>query len=230
MSQITTNIIQRVFHLKYGDAAGTCFAIDIEGRQYLITARHLVKSIDGADTIHIFHDNSWKDVPVTLVGHAGGETDISVLSLDLQIAPTHKVHIWGGGFAIAQDAYILGFPYRLQTDTEINNGYPIPLVKKGIFSGAGIKLNPIYLDVHNNPGFSGGPVVCENSDTKSVIQELRIVGVVSGYYKGQEVFDEGRRLESNSGITAVHGILHALDLIQRNPIGFPITKQSGSIV
>jgi hypothetical protein len=29
---ITANVIQRVFHIKYKDSAGTCFSIDFENK------------------------------------------------------------------------------------------------------------------------------------------------------------------------------------------------------
>ena len=42
---ITTNAIQRTFHIKRSDASGTAFAIDRASRQYLVTARHVVDGI-----------------------------------------------------------------------------------------------------------------------------------------------------------------------------------------
>ena len=60
-----------------------------------------------------------------------------------------------------QDVYFLGFPYGLHGDmSALSNDLPFPFVKKGIislFHNDGV--NRIYLDGHNNPGFSGGPVV-----------------------------------------------------------------------
>ena len=48
---ITTNVLQRTFHLKYGANSGTCFTIDIDGRQYVVTARHVVKDICADDFV-----------------------------------------------------------------------------------------------------------------------------------------------------------------------------------
>ena len=65
---ITTNAIQRTFHIKRGDASGTAFAIDRASRQYLVTARHVVDGITSGDTIAVFHENQWKNVTVDVVG------------------------------------------------------------------------------------------------------------------------------------------------------------------
>ncbi len=41
------NILNRTFHMSYGGSTGTCFTVDVDGRQYLVTARHVVQSTDG---------------------------------------------------------------------------------------------------------------------------------------------------------------------------------------
>ena len=38
---ITTNVIQRTFFVKIGNMTGAAFTIDRNGRQYLVTARHI---------------------------------------------------------------------------------------------------------------------------------------------------------------------------------------------
>ena len=51
---VTSNVIQRTFHIRYGSTTGTAFAIDRNKRQYLITARHVVKGITSGSSIEIF--------------------------------------------------------------------------------------------------------------------------------------------------------------------------------
>ena len=46
---ITSNVIHRTFHIRYRNGTGTAFAIDRDGRQYLITARHLVEGVAAGD-------------------------------------------------------------------------------------------------------------------------------------------------------------------------------------
>jgi hypothetical protein len=57
---ITSNVIQRVFHLKFGTGTGTCFAIDFEGRQYLVTAKHVVYGLIDKQEVEIclVHDKN----------------------------------------------------------------------------------------------------------------------------------------------------------------------------
>ncbi len=47
-------IVDRVFHIAVGEAKGTAFSLDIDDRQYLVTAKHMVQNIDGPTTIQIF--------------------------------------------------------------------------------------------------------------------------------------------------------------------------------
>ena len=73
---LTFNIYDRVFFVR-GETYGTAFTIDIEGRQYLISAQHVVGS---GDRLKLFHERTWKDCPVGFVGSGRGEIDISVLA------------------------------------------------------------------------------------------------------------------------------------------------------
>ena len=60
---ITSNVIHRVFKIQYEDSEGTGFTIDVEGCEYLITAKHIVESLTGAGTIGMFSNR-----PVAKVG------------------------------------------------------------------------------------------------------------------------------------------------------------------
>ncbi len=110
---ITTNAIQRTFHIKVGDSTGTCFTVDIKNRQYLVTAKHIVCDLDGESYLDIYHDNQWKTIKVTVVGHCDGEIDISVLTADIQISPLHPLEPTSDGMIYGQDAFFLGFPYGM---------------------------------------------------------------------------------------------------------------------
>ena len=77
---ITFNVIDRVFHIKYNNLSGTCFTIDVDKRQYIVTAHHILKDLSDNDQIEIFHEKKWKPISVHLVGHSNGEIDISVLA------------------------------------------------------------------------------------------------------------------------------------------------------
>ena len=228
---ITTNILQRTFRIQYDGFTGSCFTIDVDGRQYIITARHFVSSIAGTSVVQIQHENTWKKLQVELVGHGEHGIDITVLAPGIQLSPAHPLHPTIAGLAISQDMYFLVFPYGLTNDGgNLNANFPIPLVKKGILSALQFgNVKKLLLDGHNNPGFSGGPVVCRRLHDRE--DELTVVGVISGYLQTSEpVYDVHNQpslsYKYNTGIVEAHAISHAVDLIQRNPIGFDITPET----
>ena len=229
---ITANILQRTFQLSFGKGQGTCFTVDYDNQQYIVTARHIVEPITNSATIRIKHEKIWKDCPVNLVGHGEGKVDISVLASPIQISPTYHLPPTTDGLAIGQDVYFLGFPYGWASEVgEFNDNFPMPLIKKAIISGVDLGSHLFLLDGHNNRGFSGGPVVFAEVGKPGA--QLSVAGVISGYRRGKEpVALEGDNtsfeLKYNAGIVLVYGIKHAVDLISRNPIGFNLEDKSTS--
>ena len=69
---VTSSILQRTFHIRYNRKAGTCFTIDVQGRRYLITARHVVDTIRDDAIVDISQNRQWKQLRVRLVGHSAG--------------------------------------------------------------------------------------------------------------------------------------------------------------
>ena len=126
---------------------------------------------------------------------------------------THK------GLTYGQDVYFLGFPYGYLGRYHFGpQGYPLPFVKKATLSLFDGKT--FLLDGHNNPGFSGGPVVF----TEPFKHNYKVAAVVSGYRAVEEpVFADGvasgLTYSYNTGIIIAHAIDWALDLIHANPIG-----------
>jgi len=56
----------------------------------------------------------------------------------------------------------------------------LPFIKSGILSALDIRNEnavTLYLDGHNNPGFSGGPIVFLSNTTR----RFHVAGVVSGF-------------------------------------------------
>jgi S1-C subfamily serine protease len=102
---ITTNVIQRTFHVRTGDSIGTCFTVDIDEKQYIVTAKHVASDIIGTTSISIFHDNQWKNIDVTLIGHCDSEIDISVLTTNLRLSPDFALPPTMGGIIYGQDVY-----------------------------------------------------------------------------------------------------------------------------
>lgn len=221
------NVLNRLFHINYNGRTGTAFTIEKDSRQYLVTARHVIKNFTSGQ-IGVAFDGNWVDVQFKLVGHSEKENDISVLSSATFLKGSVPVSTSMDGIILGQQVYFLGYPYGRQMDA-VNLGeqlgsYPYPYVKSGVISSMQ-KDGKIFVDGHNNPGFSGGPVVfAVNGDTK----KLRIAGVVSSYPTYLEPVvdvdgnEKGLFIKNNPGILIANDIRFALELIDRNPIGLPI--------
>ena len=227
---ITNDVIFRTFQITFGEKQGTCFAVDYENRQYIVTARHLVETITDSATIYITHEKVRKACSVDLVGHCEGEVDISVLTANIRLAPPHPLPPSSNDILLGQDVFFLGFPYGLTSEiAALNRNFPVPLIKKAIVSALESETMPFLLDGHNNPGFSGGPVVYSGGQAN----EFSVAGVISGFHPRDEpVFLEGKRTlleyEYNTGIIIAYGIKYATELIRQNPIGFELGDQSTS--
>ena len=101
---------------------------------------------------------------------------------------------------------------------KMNNGFPIPFIKKAIISSFitdASDVTRIYLDGHNNPGFSGGPVVISNNNDGSDNQ-MRIIGVVSSYLNDIKVLKTktgNYNITENSGIVLSYHFDIVFDII-----------------
>ena len=120
-----------------------------------------------------------------------------------------------------------GYPFGMGFDMgEKNAKFPLPLVKKGVVSALNMGNGLILLDGHNNPGFSGGPVV--RSRIRGGDKQV-VVGVVSGYrHSRQSVLDRvGKKgpytYDMNTGFVYVYDIRHVESLIVGNPIGIKVS-------
>ena len=134
LNMVTINVIQRVFHLKYGKGTGTCFTLDYDGKQYFVTAKHVVSGLKDKDTVEIYFNGDWTKIGVEVIG-LHQTADVSVFATDILIRG-HKMEPSTKGMQYGQDTYFLGFPYRLQDEKsgKINRNFPIPLVKKATLS------------------------------------------------------------------------------------------------
>ena len=218
---ITANFIHRTFRIKCGQSVGTGFAVDVDGRQYLVTAKHVVENFaPPAVPLEVFGNQTWSIVPTRLVGHGGPDIDVSVLAPAAPISPPGlPVVVSSDGCAYGQDVFFLGFPYGVMSGVIFGqSGHPMPLVKKAVLS---CFAGPVYLlDGHNNPGFSGGPVVFGRDGALP----NAIAGVVSGYRSAPEPVllnqtDTGLIYRSNTGIIVTYKIETALELMHANPVG-----------
>ena len=224
---ITSNVIQRVFHLKFGVGTGTCFAIDVNERQYIVTAKHVVEGLTDHQNVEIYFKGNWTPTAISLIGHHP-TADISVFSINTILSKL-KMLPSSNGLTYGQDIYFLGFPYRLQDEqgSQLNRDFPIPLVKKGILSSITVDNTGKYLllDGINNPGFSGGPVVFKEPGQN----EYKVAAVISAFKSAEEpTYHQSKKTQIsvrvNTGIIIAYNIENAIDIISKNPLGKEIKE------
>jgi hypothetical protein len=228
---VPATILTRIFLIKFKGDYGTAFTIEVNNRQYLITAKHVVEGIGKKGNIHIFHDSQWKPLEVRVVYCDETDIDIVVLILPFQLSPSSNIKTTEDGISLGQDIYFLGFPYEMYSlaDTNINGKFPFPFVKKGVISA--IKYPPAvwYVDGNSNRGFSGGPVVFFDVRDNSSPAIPTIGAVASEYFSEQAVVKDVKqnkivRINVGSGILKAYGIHYALDAIAKKPEG-PVIKK-----
>ena len=212
---ITSNVINRVFMLRYQGGTATIFSIEVEGREYLVTAKHAVTSLSSDTHIEIYHHQQWRSYPVNLVGHSQGDMDVAVLAAQQQVAPRLALPPTSGGLIYGQDVFFLGFPYGWINQDIPGGQRPLPFVKKAIVSLMEKTGTIFYLDGHNNRGFSGGPVVFKPHNSN----DFHVAGVISGYLTMPEAGTHGK---VNTGIIKAFSIRVAREVIAANPIGHPL--------
>lgn len=213
------DMLTRTFKIRLtgSNGVGTGFGLGDGGRQYLVTAAHVLTGFSGV--LEVERYNTWVPHAGRLVG-ISGQGDVGVLALDTPLVyPTPVVPDTHA--KVSERLFFLGFPFAQGTGDRVNEGNQIPYVKAGIVSAlmndGGVGSGGFYLDALNNPGFSGGPVISGGSPP-------RILGIVSaGMLNPSPTFDPSGKAagytNESSGLVFCYGIELALDLIRKNPIG-----------
>jgi S1-C subfamily serine protease len=240
---IPLGVFQRVFQIQVGNEKGTSFLIEVDDRQYVITARHIIGGLKDHGSIRLLTDKGWEEIKVNLILPDDPQVDIEAMAIERLLAPAGAIPLESGepaNFMVGQDVYFLGFPFGLSTrHSELPRR--LPFVKKAIFSGADSGGGPpvMYLDGYNNPGFSGGPVVFENYFQGD---RLEIAGVIAGYriqpvFVEEALVDDANRssdgtqkkmvrfVRENSGLIVAFDINAIVKAIRKNPIGIPVKGQ-----
>lgn len=233
-------ILSRVFQIRYGNVSGSCFVIDVDSKQYIITARHILPKAKDGDSAELYISGNWHPLIIKLIYPKDDKIDIVALAADQLIAPKMPINIGGKGIFVGQDVYFLGFPFGLASQSDDPTTLLVPFIKKGILSAIDFRTSSghtLYIDGHNNPGFSGGPVIYANYGEN---EALYIAGVVSGYRSqptrvieiiekqniksGNNADNVTRFVLENTGIVIAHSIDHIIREIREKPIGFPLPK------
>lgn len=228
-SAITADILRQVYIIETESSQGSCFLVEYQNKEYIITAKHLFKNdlkCGDSTNIKITHEKKTYLLTVIYLIHSDTTIDIAVLKLRKSIKVITPLP-FEGEVMNGQNIYFLGYP---SFDNHIFSTYTdnfgrLPLVKKGIISGF-FKINNYiryYIDGHNNPGFSGGPALSYDFKRK----RYYIFGVVSSYFYEPKLLwvndslnkkiskvDSLSFIKENSGIMYCYPAILARDIIQ----------------
>ena len=228
-AQPTSNVLYRVLRIKTAASSGSAFTIEVDGKQYLITARHLLKGFGSEGEIELWIEGRWSKAGARAIYPSREAVDIAALDLGRPVTVAFPLEASSGGLALGQQVYFLGYPDGLGSSVSapVPPGFgEIPFLKSGIVSALDDR-DPealvLYLDGQNNPGFSGGPIVFWHSASGS----FRVAGVVRGYrnealpvLKKKKLGDPDAQAyndlytRGNSGIVIGYDIKHIVDAIR----------------
>ena len=220
---LSLDMLTNVWHFKYKDKSGTSFVISDKEQNYVVTAKHLFGDIDNGDFIkfQVEQNSIWKEAYGYIFFDTIAKSDI-VLIKSINIRNINSpFSLKPINILLGDEGFFIGFPYgrrSIPKDQEFQ-GFPIPLVKKAGFSGLTSINNStiIYLDGHNNPGFSGGPVLFTDR-VKGGDNKLHLIGVISAYVSQEnEVNSSMGKLNyiENSGIIVSYGVSHILNILEQ---------------
>lgn len=220
-AQITANVLNRVYRFRAGTAKGASFTLDVNGSTYLVSARHLLRDMQPEDKPAILTKSGWEPVIVEPIFPKDKNVDIVAYKLSDTINANLPLEPLLGKISISQSVYFVGFPHGLASIAHLGGKLvEIPFVKAGILSAiVAFNSNAVimFIDGHNNKGFSGGPVVFKPSNE----ERFRVVGVVRGYQpEDLPVFDNKKLVDKvvaqgNSGIVISYSIGNILDAINK---------------
>lgn len=218
-------IVRNVLNIRFKDHAQTGFLYKAKNNKtYLITAKHLfiekIKSksdkkekdtllVNDKDTFSLFvkYDNIWKELPSCIFYvHDNEKVDIAVIEIMGMQIPSNSFNLGNSQPILGQDCFFMGYP--LGYAMPFNKELPIPLIKKGVFSGifstnGGIQ---ILLDGNNTFGLSGGPACFYDYEK----DKWTIFAVISGY-----IIQHNEFTEENSGIVLAYSSNHILEILKK---------------
>jgi hypothetical protein len=202
-AQPTGEALQHTMLIQTALARGTVFSIDVDNREYWITAKHMftgARQPVGEITEHTVkvallnpgsEAQQWLPQTFTVID-PGKDIDIVVLAAEKIILPiTSHLNAGNVGVPIGGDCTFLGFPYGGGWKTLVQGAGGksepewFPYVKHCTVSGQlHDDASPLdknsggviwVLDGINNEGFSGGPVLMNTGTAQQVF------AVISGY-------------------------------------------------
>jgi hypothetical protein len=177
---VDLQFMSRTMRIRYGDNVGAGVYVEIEGVCLLLTASHLMSGLQPGDSIGVRHRDDWVLLAIEQWSGCAVGSDVCALRPRTRWGEGLREDQLSADLIVGEDVVYCGFPLGMEMDSiPDSNGYPAPLVKRAIFSGALSRgeYREYLFDTVNNRGFSGGPIIKrDRTDGK-----LRVAAIVSGY-------------------------------------------------
>ena len=225
-------ILRQTFHIRTPAGMGTAFTVEMDERQYIVSAQHVVGATSPLMVEIQVSETGWRELPVRVIGMEGPPVDVAVLATDSMLGSRSGVPVGVGTVGYGQEVRFLGYPLGLAFESVPGfREAPLPLIKAGILSS--LKRNEggflhLLIDATGNQGFSGGPIVLPRSRKDGNSINWYIAGVVTG----AQIENFAARDESGAVVGWFHtnaGILYAVSIdavtriISENPAGYPLS-------
>ena len=235
IESLPVNVYQQTFQIRTTEAFGTGFTIELDDRQYFVTAKHVLGDVLPATIGILSGQLTWEEIPVSVIGQTNDQVDVAVLTADRQLAEPSKLKVGVSNVGMGQEIRFLGFPLGLEMiEIPLIRQGPLPLIKAGTLSGVrhfqqGSSIMELIIDAAGNPGYSGGPVVLPrvgNSDKDGVVT-WHIAGVITSRIAERvPVHNHAGNaigfVPMDAGIVRATSIDAAKEVIRSNPAGFQL--------
>jgi hypothetical protein len=220
-----SNLINRLLWIRCGSRLGTAFAIEIDNRQFVVTAAHIVEDFPRQPLLRNWMGR-WEGVEAQRITANPDFVDVAIFAPKVQISAAPAINLGSDALIFGQELMVLGYPFdpdefaKEADPIYLANGSPLPMVKRAGFAwmrkapGAGHMT--LYLDCYANEGFSGGPVCGYPALRGSAERDLTIAALVSHYVPDSQPVLDGANAtpltsRQNPGILVAPTILHAVD-------------------
>lgn len=209
-------ILQSVFHISVSSSSGTCFVCRLtDDKIIVITCKHMFPNSDSDDTVNfsfMHYDGTTDDFSGTLLYSDTCQGDICAIIVNdsrFSCAISFNSFEIPGRVFIGDEIFVLGFPFIMTNKTlrpePIFIGdtfYPQAILRHGYVASSLVSdkdSKRILLDLHNNPGFSGSPIIKKGRISGTMDFGYIPIGVISGYY--YDKINDEIKTDTNSGIS-----------------------------
>ncbi len=168
-------------YIKGGFGSGFVYTCPQNGRNYIITNKHVVVQAESANVEFLLEDQSVRAFNKCKILAMDDNSDLAILELPLEAKFDKVIPIASAKPSDGDDVFTVGYPALADK--------PSWQMGKGIISNSSLKIEEIVSDgstliqhtAQIDPGSSGGPLLVKNKEG-----EFQIVGINTWKAKGRE--------------------------------------------